>query len=107
MTSEPSAEPRTSTLGPFACTTAGNAFDIAQTVIGKHGVSLVLGSFERDLERILRLSGVPVESTRVIVPQTIHCARAVLRAVLGSFILDISTPPTEPLKQPSTPTLES
>ena len=81
MTSEPSAEPRTSTPGPSDSSTAGSEglTGIAQMAIGSPHAPRVLGCFERDLYRALRQHGLNAESTSDIVHLTTPLVRELLR----------------------------
>ncbi len=109
MTSEPSAEPRTSMLGRLDSLTAGNAtpLDIAQTVIGKLGDSPDLGFLERALAHVLLQNGTPREYTRAIAREIMVVTFEWFQDSLELLISDTANQRTEPKKPENTSTSES
>ncbi len=104
MTSAPSAEPNTSTPGPFDCTTVGREIptDTEPTDTGALGLLPDLGSLERSLIQLLSQRGIPEESTADIAQGTTLLVRLWFLDWLGSSTLGTLPPPTESEKPPST-----
>ncbi|KKK86842.1 hypothetical protein LCGC14_2759180 [marine sediment metagenome] len=109
MTSEPSAEPKTSMPGLSDSLTAGKEprTGTVTMYIGELGPYLDLGSLKLDLLPILVRSGMPVESIAVTAQDLILSVQASLLGSQELCISDMLILPTEPKKPENISTSES
>ena len=109
MTSEPSAEPTLSTLGPSGSLTAGAEAHIAigQMAIGRLGVVPDLGSLRLSLTQALFQGGMPEAFIRVTSLEIMAVVLEWFQDSVESFTSATLAPKTEPKKPESTSTSES